>query len=257
MKVLFQFMILFYFVSCKDTAPEPCKDPSKSHCINYDPCYGKLPTNADFTMMEAFGNVPILDGWDYYNTDTVSNSYVTFTAKDSTASTYLWRIGTDTFQRRSVTMQFPSNWITHTNLVNFVDVSLTIRRAPYVKCFPNDSGVDSKSKRLFFICDTSNLIKGVFVGSWNKSSQIDTVGFFYWQKMLPNGPVVKLRFTNTSTKCFEYTDDIYYGYREISFGIPVCIGRSYAKIDSNTGKLIIRATNNNKDTAIFNGYKIQ
>ena len=112
MKVLFQFMILFYFVSCKDTAPEPCKDPSKSHCINYDPCYGKLPTNADFTMMEAFGNVPILDGWDYYNTDTVSNSYVTFTAKDSTASTYLWRIGTDTFQRRSVTMQFPSNWIT-------------------------------------------------------------------------------------------------------------------------------------------------
>ncbi|MEI6508366.1 MAG: hypothetical protein WCO54_07765 [Bacteroidota bacterium] len=256
MKNLFLITVLIYLVSCKDNAPEPCKDPSNSHCINYDPCYGKLPTNADFTMTEAFGITPPLMGWEFYDTDTCSNSYVTFIAKDSSANSYLWQIGTDTFQRRSVTIHFPSNWVTHTNQINFIDVNLTVKKTPDKNCFPTDSGFAVKTRRLYFICDTANLIKGVFVGTWNNSSQIDTVGFFYWQKMLPNGPIVKLRFTNTSTKCFEYTDDIYYGYREVSFGIPSCIGRSYAKIVKETGKLIIRTTNNNKDTATFNGNRI-
>ena len=150
MKISSLLLIVCWFLcssSCtKDPEPEP------------DPCAGKNPVTADFHIYEAFpGGYP--DGWELYDTDTVATDIITFSALEKAAQ-YEWRLGTETIRKKTFTRSgFPNN-------IN-IAVRLKVIKIPNKTCFPEDSGVVTKT-RIFFAAsgvDRKFAVDGNFRGS--------------------------------------------------------------------------------------------
>jgi len=155
---------LFSASSCKK-----CQDPANPDCENYDPCYGKTPFEADFTIEEV---IRVGTGGALGQTDTsyVSDTIVSRSNGDVKArftangdyDTYHWQIGSDptVYTTKSFTQFFP-------NPVN-VWVTLIATRTPNTSCFPNDDGIDTIRKRLVAVPESQSLVFGNY---WGNSTQ--------------------------------------------------------------------------------------
>ncbi len=138
------------------------------HEPNEDPCKALHATSADFTIMEDDVVAKSL-GWHSYACDTVAGLSARFTAKDSSASSYSWQIGAGTYTTRSVKLFFPDYFLGQS-----VPITLILTKKPNTNCFPKDNGIDTVTKKVYFVdgC-TNSLIKGTFLG-YNATSPKDT-----------------------------------------------------------------------------------
>lgn len=175
-------LVLLGTQSCK----KECHDPSNPDCENYDQCFGKEKTNADFTISEVVGGRA-------FETDEVwRNSYVQFTAKQDFDS-YQWVIGThkDTFYTKSCGLSgFPEG--------QTIQVRLVGKRKPNTDCFAGDDGIDTVYKTFKVTASDSLLqIYGEYDGYYSNDPN-HKVTVKVWRNMIPDSPTwrPKAYFTN-------------------------------------------------------------
>lgn len=185
-------------------------------CCKKDPCENQTATSAGFKMYEAIG-------WDtktieVNSNDTVSPSYITFAANDSSSEvkSYEWQVGTDPtkFTKKEFLLDFSG----FQN--NLIDVRLIVKKNVDNTCFPNDDGVDTLTQR-FFISDKT-LAKGRFEG-YCKSNPTEKFAIFigktpqsadvFTLDNLPNGCTRKALID-------AHLFDISLSYNQILFGFP-------------------------------------
>jgi len=123
-------------------------------CDKEDPCPSTRRTNANFfiyevdgkTSEELIGSDFLKKWWDPpLDTDTTCTNWVQFVAEDQKADRYLWVIGLDTFNTKSVFLAGFSN-ITPGGIK--IPVQLTIWKKPDLNCFPKDSGVATVKRNM-------------------------------------------------------------------------------------------------------------
>jgi hypothetical protein len=122
------------FISCKKC----CYDKTNPECENYDPCFGKSETNANFQQLIQFGDkyididsFAIPEIWDL-------QSGVTFKAIQSFDSSW-WEHGSEIIRNQS---QF--NRLNYPN--GKISTKLILFRKPNKNCFPFDNGIDTVEK---------------------------------------------------------------------------------------------------------------
>lgn len=207
---------------------------------NPNPCKGLSKTSADFTIMEDFSHlVEYNDGWPYYACDTVATKFVRFTAKDSLADSYQWKIGLGRYTTRTVKLNFSNATET------VVPITLIVNRRPNTSCFPTDKGADTVTRKVYFIDPCKTQINGKYFGANeddpNKKFTIEikacknNVGFYV---------------TNEALGCsgLFYNDDIgnLIGYKAIylarlPLGKKLCKWTNYrVKELDNSGSVLIR-----------------
>lgn len=180
-----------------------CKDQTNPECDNYNPCAGKTPFNADFTIEERFTSLGsvfgVLDTSVVATTDTIVSSFgairAKFTAPDSYTS-YYWTIGTDptVFTTKSFSQFFPDPVS--------VDVTFIGTRTPDTLCFPNDDGVDTVVKKLTVVDYSQSPFMGNFYGtSTEKPDSAYTVSVVYQPKPDCSYWVTGLSGCNMTTFC--------------------------------------------------------
>jgi hypothetical protein len=130
-----------------------CSTCSYEDIVPENPFANKQATTAAFTMMETFQPAQYTQNWNYYDTDTSIGGYITFTALQQDADSFVWNIGYEIEPRRGKKI-----------LVSFKNMgqqTIKIRLKVYTKpnklCFPLDDGIDTVDRYLTFV-DTSNII---------------------------------------------------------------------------------------------------
>ena len=133
-------------------------------CKREDFCSTQQPTSAAFRMQE----VPFASdasNWTFTDTDTSVNTDMLFTALDSTADAYEWRIGAGVYTTRSKSLRFPGSFVSFPNALPVeVPITLILRRKPNTACFPKDDGVDTVTRTLRFLNECRSLVQGDFLG---------------------------------------------------------------------------------------------
>jgi hypothetical protein len=132
---------LLFIITClgivlmAESCKKECQDKSNPDCENYDPCYGKAKTSADFTISE------VVSGFANETDEVFRMSYVQFEAKQDFDS-YQWVIGNhpDTFRTKKCGLQsFPEG--------ETITVRLIGKKQPNTQCFPDDDGIDTVIKK--------------------------------------------------------------------------------------------------------------
>ncbi len=160
--------VILLLLSCRndddETLTPPCNDPTNEACPNYDPCFGKLPTTAEFTMANRMGFYP---PWNttFFEDSIFFGGLIKFEAVDSTADFYQWIFGIDTLEGgpelrtayRTISSLPPGQYF----------AKLTVEKIADETCFPEDIGRDSVYKNFYYIYDVCeaaviNKFKGVF-----------------------------------------------------------------------------------------------
>jgi hypothetical protein len=139
--------------SCK----KECHDPSNPDCENYDPCYGKNRTSADFTINEIVGGKP-------FETDEIWHiNKVRCIAKQDFDS-YEWVVGdhVDTFSTKGFELGgFPEGQTFKVRLIG--------KRQPNTHCFADDDGIDTVIKFFKVTAHDSLLpIFGTYEGTYGQ-----------------------------------------------------------------------------------------
>lgn len=128
-------IILLAASSCR----KKCYDKSNSECENYDPCYGKTATTAEFTQKIPFGdifvNVDSFAGpiWEPFNG-------VVYFKTISDFDSCIWTHGVETIKniREFNRNSYPSN--------SQIKTQLVLYKKPNNTCFSNDNGIDTVIK---------------------------------------------------------------------------------------------------------------
>ncbi|MBS1508043.1 MAG: hypothetical protein JSS79_15490 [Bacteroidetes bacterium] len=181
-----------------------------------DPCKALSATSADFSIMEYHGYAyPLNKLWKYYPSDTVSSLYIQFVAKDSTADSYEWHIGTGVYSKRSVSLSFPNTIVGQS-----VPITLILSKKPNLNCFPNNRGVDTLTKRVYFLDDcVSPLVKGKFNG-YNTNAPKDTfsitIDLCKYNQFNIRGTNMTSLFRDRDCPTIFYSNAVI-GYRELYF----------------------------------------
>lgn len=127
-------LIVLFLGACK----KKCYDKSNPDCENYDPCYGKTTTSADFQQLILFGD-------QYVDIDTLAVPFIWDVASGVTLKaaqqfdSCWWLHGSETilnqgqFNRRDYPM-------------GKISTRLILMRKPYQNCFPFDNGIDTVTK---------------------------------------------------------------------------------------------------------------
>ncbi len=203
-----------------------------------DACAKEKPVSADFLIYETFGLT--LDGWKYYDTDTIASFGVTFVALEKNA-TYEWTLGSETITTRSFYRDTYPRGTT-------IDVSLKVTKSPNKKCFPADDGIDFKERTFYTTTDfgCSSRVNGTFRGA--NEDNPDNVYDITLTPCSPNPNPSRepsLRVTNLVPGCdfFEFGNN-HIGYQQIGFAGTygdVCQGiGGAAKLDSlNNDKIVV------------------
>ncbi len=193
---------LLWLSSCRDKEVDPCKNLQ--------------PTSAAFRMEEFF--LPETPRWKKYDTDTVANLSINFTAVDSLADSYEWHIGAGVYATRSKSLSFPLS-ITGSS----VSVMLIVKKKPNTTCFPKDDGVDTVTRKLYFADQCKGLVQGDFFG-YRDDNKADTATITI--KLCQ--PYYDLRHYNVYINnlypgCSTFYDDCFVGFRQIlPFGNGYC-----------------------------------
>lgn len=148
------YILLLLLIFTTEACKKKCYDKSNPDCENYDPCYGKSETRADFVVEEnlyPYGQVLGEDVW--VKGDTVNgssmNNPVRFTALYP-ADSFIWIIGAKTFYTKSVTQYgFPQGRHIPIQLI-------VVNKNPNRSCFPADNGRDTILRDIYIWPTTSN-----------------------------------------------------------------------------------------------------
>lgn len=198
-----RFLLLILIISgllTVQSCKKECHDKSNPDCENYDPCYGKSRTSADFTISEVVSGFPNETGEVWHN------SYVQFTSKQDFDS-YQWVIGTnkDTFYTKTCGLRdFPEG--------QTIQVRLIGKRTPNTKCFPDDDGIDTVYKSFKVTAGDSLLpILGEYEGYYDGYPNNKVTVKVLCTKKLDGQNIEYLDFSivNIPVENFEEVTDIY------------------------------------------------
>lgn len=157
MRFLLLIIACLGIVLMAESCKKECHDKSNPDCENYDPCYGKEKTNADFTIEE------MVAGRGFETDEIHRNSKVRFNAIQEFES-YEWIVGNhvDTFRTKNFVLGgFPEG--------QSFTVRLIGKRKPNTRCFPDDSGIDTVFKTFKVTANDSLLpIYGQYEGYYDK-----------------------------------------------------------------------------------------
>ncbi len=105
------------------------------------PCTATHPVSAAFTMEETqdFADPE----WVYYDSDTAANYLINFKASEDNA-TYEWHIGAGVYTKQSFTINFSQTTPAS------VPIMLIVHKSPNKQCFPDDDGIDTVIRTLYF-----------------------------------------------------------------------------------------------------------
>ena len=232
-------LLTFWFLgfqSCRPKAPEP------------DPCAGKSPVTADFHIYETFpGADSYPEGWELYDTDTPATGMITFTALEEDAE-YEWTLGPDRIREKTFTKRnFPDN----ANIY----VRLKIIKRPDLDCFPEDDGVDTKT-RVFYTITIIDQYKDPTQGTFRGVNLDESDKYFNFEVESPY--ILELGGGRTSKQPlrigFNNCDipDYYsynFAYKQLYFGYNVAY-------DCLSPRGILRVHDNNRDSVTIR-YSIQ
>lgn len=145
-----------------------------------DKCEGSKRTSAEFRVYNE------LSYYDKENGKTVEKikqveedtlmvpSYVTFEAIDQNATTYEWTVGREANKRtgKKITVFFNNESVADDSPII---VKLKLTKNPDTKCFPDDKGVDSVSRKIYFLRFANWPVNGKYLGSDNSNSSVKYV----------------------------------------------------------------------------------
>jgi hypothetical protein len=134
-----------------------------------DKCEGSKRTSAEFKVYNELyyydkENGKAIEKIKQIEEDTLmSPSYVNFEAIDQNAISYEWTIGADPRKRtgRKVTVFFNDESVADESPI---PIKLKLKRNPDTKCFPNDKGVDSVSRHIYFLRSSQSPLYGKYKG---------------------------------------------------------------------------------------------
>ncbi len=150
----------FTLQSCKE-----CDDPRNPDCDNYNPCLDAAATSANFTIKEAtIQHITSPNLTDFLmDTDSCYMNSVFFEATQQDADSFIWKIGNEVEPRygKQVNVTFPNNLRGTT-----FNVRLIVKRKPNTQCFPNDDGIDTVTRKFYFVRFNEKLSwEGTYYGS--------------------------------------------------------------------------------------------
>ena len=145
-----------------------------------DECEGAKRTSAEFRVYNELSyydkeNGKIVQKIKQVEEDTLMvPSYVIFEAIDQSATSYEWTVGKEANKRigKKITVFFDNESIADDSPIT---IKLKLSRIPNQKCFPNDKGVDSVSRKIYFLRFSQWPLIGKYLGSDNSSSSINYV----------------------------------------------------------------------------------
>lgn len=153
MRVLFILSFILIFSSCK-------KDDNGGP----DPCNGVQATSAEFTIIEELNREGL---WfpEYINyfidSDTITRNFVTFTVNQEVDSVK-WIIGLDPTVRkgRTIKVDFPES-----ERGNTIAVTAYVKTKPNTQCFPEDDGLDTFTRYMYYQFDSLSPVFGKYHGA--------------------------------------------------------------------------------------------
>lgn len=155
-------LVLVFYSCCRDD-DNTCSDPTNPECENYDPCYGKIPTTAEFTIAQQYlGAGPNADI--YFEDDTVTGGTLKFIAKEQEGATYTWILGIDTIVG-GYEITKPLGVLPEGSYSN----SLIVTKQADTICFPNDEGIAQFNRSFIKINGCDRVIFGRYFGVFSKS----------------------------------------------------------------------------------------
>lgn len=148
--ILYIFLVSFLTINCRKESSK-CHDSSNPNCDNYNPCAGKQPVSADFTIGCYLGNFT----FDHYDFDYIEDSIfvqqsefnslkLLFKAKETNAK-YTWYLGSEIINDSVFVRDFsrvPYGKYT---------IKLIVDKNPNLLCHPTDDGLDTLIKSFFII----------------------------------------------------------------------------------------------------------
>ena len=176
--LLLSFAVLTLSLGCK----KKCHDPCKPECENYDPCCGRMPADARFSMFERLGYTPKPD--DFFtslfevDTDTIFNyNFVTFRA-DYDAEYYSWKAGTDAreWNTKEFTLRFLS-----APLYQPIPITLKVYKPARESCNPNAEDTAVFTRYLVTVPYDSLPVWGRYEGKLSKNPHMSDF-FELWQE---------------------------------------------------------------------------
>jgi hypothetical protein len=225
--------LLSRFLVCLIIGLAGCGDNPKP-----DPCAKEKPVSADFFIYEAFQSGEGL--WKNYDSDTVNSFGVSFVAKEKNA-TYEWTLGAETITTQSFYREnYPRG--------QSIEVSLKVTKKPSKACFPDDDGVDIRTRKFFTTknvrCDSkmNGTYRGADADDPNNLRNV-IIDVCYLNPIRPDIGV-SLRMNNLAGGCdiFEF-GEYQPGYKQVGFGAPgggtpCLIPVGLAKLDSLNNNVI-------------------
>jgi hypothetical protein len=130
-----------------------------------NPCETQQATSAAFTIKEATIqdiNSPNLKDF-LMDTDSCYMSSIFFEATQQDADSFIWQVGSEIEPRygKRINVVFPDNLRGTT-----FNVRLIVKRKPNTRCFPNDDGIDTVTRKFYFVRFNEPLSwEGTYYGS--------------------------------------------------------------------------------------------
>jgi len=249
--------------SCKK-----CQDPRNPDCENYNPCIDAKATSAAFTIKEApYTQIiePRLTDF-LMDTDSVYFSSVFFEARQQDADSFIWQIGTETQPRygKQVNVVFPDN-LRGTSF----NIRLIVKRKPNTACFPNDDGIDTLTRRFYFVRFNEPLSwEGTYYGSDDdKPDSMYTIVLGHSYDEAEDEDILKVFGIPRGCKdtVNQWISNRFITYKNVSFRKTgyYCDGKTMQNIIRNNNQYIISYSvamwENNTDKRVdklFRGFKI-
>lgn len=224
--IYFTIIALLAPTGCKKDCPK-CQDPTNPDCENYDPCYNFTPS-ANFTIRpNPGGQLPRPEDLRVPPCDTIYSSGANFSALQSGALSYVWKIGDDAraFTGWQLLLDFSDyindvdkNWYPKpaSYPVQFskpIDVELTITNK-LGECVSEDQRVLSEKRTLTFA--SNNLIFGKFRGKDGEGNSHDIEIYSYYYPQDPQGWTTRTNYIGLPNLDNKDTLSVYTGFEPFS-----------------------------------------
>jgi hypothetical protein len=145
--------LLLSLSACKE---KDCDDPQNPECENYDPCFGRTLDN-EILISLNFSPTP-----KWFQPDIrFWRTLIHFRpSKKIAGAKYTWYLGTEVIEDYEFTRDFA---VTKTTKEQGIPVKLIIERPKQLDCFPDDDGIDTLERKIYFM---ENYCESMMVGKY-------------------------------------------------------------------------------------------
>ncbi len=236
------YLLLFIPFACnpkEEIAPE-------------NPCALASATSAAFTIKEAtYTQIiePRLADF-LMDTDSVYFSSVYFEALQQDADSFIWQVGSEVQPRygKQVNVTFPDN-LRGTNF----NVRLIVKRKPNTRCFPNDNGVDTVTRKFYFVRFNEPLSwEGTYYGSDDdKPDSLYTIILGHTYNSAKDEDLIKL--FGIPRGCQDTINERFGGYKNVWFqrGGLDCDAKILRGVFKNCNTYVIRQEHVTMPNGVF------